>query len=197
MQQGGTSVNECPSLQPLIDELRTIWKAESDIEQRMRRAKPVIERFIAQPAFCERTRAWPMTPRQNLLFYEDPDYGFALNGTVRKAGSPGGPHDHAHAWTLYGIVEGNESMERYERLDDGSRKGFAKIRPTSVTPGSGGDVDLVEPYAIHCEQAGPERSAALILRSERLVGKTLQQIFNPANDTVAAANGPEQVPYSF
>jgi predicted metal-dependent enzyme (double-stranded beta helix superfamily) len=190
-------VNECPSLQPLVDELRTIWASEAEIERRMRRAKPVLERFIAQPAFRDRTRAWPMTPRQNLLFYEDPDYGFALNGTVRIAGSPGVPHDHAHSWTLYGIVEGKESMERYERLDDGSRTGFAKIRTTSVTPGSDGNVDLVEPYAIHCEQAGPERSAALILRSERLVGKTPQRLFDPVRETVTEGSGPEQVPYSF
>ena len=190
-------MNECPSLQSLIDDLRTIWAAETVLERRMRRAKPVLERFIAQPAFRDRTRAWPMTPRQNLLFYEDPDYGFALNGTVRIAGSPGVPHDHAHSWTLYGIVEGKESMERYERLDDGSRAGYAKILTTSVTPGSDGDVDLVEPFAIHCEQAGPERSAALILRSERLVGKTPQRLFDPAKDTVVEGSGPEQVPYSF
>lgn len=190
-------MSDCPSLQPLIDELRSIWGSEPDVERCMRRAKPVMERFIAQPAFKELTRAWPMTVGQNLLFYEDPEFRFALNGTVRKEGSPVVPHDHAHSWTLYGIVEGGELMERYERVDDGSRPGHAEIRRTSVTEGYDGNVDLVPPYEIHCERATPVRSAALILRSERLVGKTLQKMFNPQNKTVVEGGGPTQVPYSF
>ena len=190
-------MNECPSLQPLVDELRTIWAAESDVEQRMRKAKPAIERFIVQPEFRERTRAWPLTPRQNLLFYQDPDYGFVLNGTCRKAGHPGGPHDHAHAWTLYAVVDGVEAIERYERLDDGSRAGYAKVRHVSTTPSSSGDVDFVEPFAIHCEQGGEERSTALILRSERLEGKTMQHLYNVEKETVTDVNGLEQIPYSF
>jgi predicted metal-dependent enzyme (double-stranded beta helix superfamily) len=112
-------MSDCPSLQPLITELRSIWASESDVEKCMRRAKPVMERFITQPGFKELTRAWPMTIGQNLLFYEDPEFRFALNGTVRKAGaSPSRPHDHAHSWTLYSIVEGHELMERYEKLFD-------------------------------------------------------------------------------
>jgi predicted metal-dependent enzyme (double-stranded beta helix superfamily) len=184
-------------LQPFIDELRALWAAEPDMEQRMRKAKPLVERMVANPQLREHSRAWPMTPGQNLLFYEDPDYGFALNATVRKAGSPGGPHDHAHAWTLYGIVEGAESMERYERVDDGSKPGHAELRRTSVTPGGAGSVDLVAPYAIHCERAGPERSSALILRSERLVGKTKQRLFDIEKNAVVETFGPAQVPYTF
>jgi predicted metal-dependent enzyme (double-stranded beta helix superfamily) len=183
-------------LQPFIDELRAIWAAEPDVEQRMRKAKPLMERVVKDPAFVENSRSWPMTPRQNLLFYQDPDYGFALNATVRKAGSPGWPHDHAHSWTLYAIVEGIESMERYEQLDDGSRPGYADVRRTSVTEGGPGSVDLVEPYSIHCERPGPERSAALILRSERLVGKTPQRMFDIEQKTVKTVDGLEQVPYS-
>ncbi len=189
-------MNDCPSLQPLIDELRTIWAGEADLEQRMVRAKPVMERFIAEPAFRDRARAWPLTPMQNLMFYEDLDYGFALNGTVRKAGSPEGVHDHAHTWTLYGIVVGNESMERYEQLDDGTREGYAELRRTSATPGSAGDVDLVAPFAIHCERATPDFSSALILRSERL-GKPVQRLFNLEKKSFALVGGPKQVPYSF
>lgn len=190
-------MSDCPSLQPLIAELRAVWAAKGNVVACMEEAKEVMARFIAQPDFRERTRAWPLTPRQNLLFYEDPDYGFVLNGTVRETGSPGAAHDHAHAWTAYGIVYGKESMERYERLDDGSKPGYAKLRRTSATPGGAGDVDLVAPYEIHCERPGAERSGALILRSERLVGRALQKIFDEKNDTVAEASGPTQVPYSF
>ena len=30
----------------------------------------------------------------------------------------GGVHDHAHAWVLYGVLDGKEFLERFERLDD-------------------------------------------------------------------------------
>jgi predicted metal-dependent enzyme (double-stranded beta helix superfamily) len=190
------SSHVCPSLSPLIEQLRAIWESVADPEQRMRRAKPLMEHFIAQPEFRDRARTWPMTPMQNLMFYEDPDYGFALCGTVRKAGSPEGVHDHAHTWTLYGIVDGDETMERYEQIDDGSREGYAELRRTSATRGSAGDVDLVAPFAIHCERATPERSSALILRSERL-GKPVQRLFNLEKRSFALVGGPKQVPYSF
>ena len=187
----------CPSLKVFVDELRSIWAAEPDVVECMKKAKPVMERLIGQPDFRERTRDWPVTPRQNLLFYEDPDYGFALNGVVHRPGGGFTPHDHAHAWTLYGIIEGSETMDRYERVDDGSRQGYAKIERASATPGFAGDVDLIAPYAIHVERPGPERSSALILRSERLVGKTLQRQFDLEKNTVIEAFGPEQVPYSY
>lgn len=191
-------MDACPSLASLIGELREIWRTVPDIEARMTRAKPVLERVIRDETFKERTRAWPLTPGQNLLFYEDPDFGFVLNGTVRQPGSPEMPHDHAHSWTVYGIVEGTESMQRYERLDkNGAQSGQAELKLISVKAGHAGDVDLVEPYDIHFEAPGPTRSSALILRSERLVGRTPQRLFNLKTKTVVEGSGPKQVPYSF
>ena len=67
---------------------------------------------------------WPSTEgRKNLLFYVDPDYGFAVNGVVRVPGRRGSVHDHAAAWVIYGVLTGSESLERYERLDDGAVHG--------------------------------------------------------------------------
>jgi predicted metal-dependent enzyme (double-stranded beta helix superfamily) len=185
------------TLQPLIDELRAIWATEPDTEARMRKAQPLMARVTADPALQARSREWPDTTGQNLLFYEDPDYGFVLNGVVRVPAYRGGVHDHAYAWTLYGVVDGTESLERYDQLDDGSRPGVAELRLAGATPGTKGVVDIVPPYAVHAERGGPTRSAALILRSERLVGKTLQRHFDLEQKTVREASGPEQVPYDF
>lgn len=163
----------------------------------MRKAQPLLARATADPELRVRSREWPPTPGQNLLFYEDPDYGFVLNGVVRVPPYRGSAHDHAHAWTLYGVVDGTETLERYDQLDDGSRPGFAELRLASASPGSPGVVDIVPPFAVHAERGGPQRSAALILRSERLVGRTLQRHFDPEKRTVRDASGPEQVPYSL
>ena len=64
---------------------------------------------------------WPSTEgRKNLLLYVDPDYGFAINAVVRIPGRRGSVHDHACAWVVYGVLTGTESLERFERIDDGT-----------------------------------------------------------------------------
>ncbi len=120
-----------------------------------------------------------------------------LNATVRPAGSSGAVHDHAHAWTLYGLIDGSERLERYERLDDGTRPGHAELRLVSDTVLRPGMIDFVAPYEIHREHGGPGRSVALIIRSERLVGRTLQHGFDPDAQTVREMSGPTQVPYEL
>jgi predicted metal-dependent enzyme (double-stranded beta helix superfamily) len=184
-------------VQPLIDELRAIWQSEPDVEQRMRKAKPLMERTVANPELQARSREWPPTPGQNLLLYEDPDYGFVLNGVVRIPPYRGGVHDHAHSWTLYGVLDGTEILERYDQIDDGSRPGFAELKLTGAAPGTPGVVDLVPPYAIHAERGGPTRSAALILRSVRVAGKAKLRMFDPERNSVTESLGLEQVPYEL
>src|SRR6516162_1419531 len=73
---------------------------------------------------------------KNLLLYVDPDHHFVINAVVRAPGRTGSVHDHADAWVLYGVLDGSESLERYERIDDGSRPGYAEVRLASVTTGT-------------------------------------------------------------
>jgi predicted metal-dependent enzyme (double-stranded beta helix superfamily) len=123
---------------------------------------------------------------------------FAINAVVRAPGRTGSVHDHADAWVLYGVLDGSERLERYERIDDGSREGYAQVRLASVTTGTQGKVDLVAPHAIHAEQGGPTRSVAVILRSQRLgEGTILQHTYDPKAHTVIERFGPTQVPYEL
>jgi hypothetical protein len=96
------------------------------------------------------------------------------------------------------VLDGSESLERYERIDDGMRPGYAELRLASVTTGTQGKVDLVPPHAIHAEQGGPSRSVAIILRSQRLgEGTVLQRAYDPKSKTVIERFGPTQVPYAL
>ena len=96
------------------------------------------------------------------------------------------------------VVEGNESLERYDRLDDGSRPGYAEIKLSSVTTGSTGKVDLIPPRDIHAEQGGPTRSVAVIIRSQKLgQGTVLQGRYDPLTKTRTEGYGPTQVPYEL
>lgn len=186
-----------PAFEHLIQELRRVWASESDVEQRMKRAETLLKVALADPSIVSHSKQWPWTPGQNLLLYEDPDHGFAINATVRKPGSKGAIHDHGHSWTLYGLIEGTERIERYKRLDDGKRDGYAELTLVADREMGPGGVDFVPPYSVHAERGGPDRSVAMIVRSERMVGQFKQHMFDPEKHTVAEAWGPEQVPYQL
>jgi predicted metal-dependent enzyme (double-stranded beta helix superfamily) len=113
-------------------------------------------------------------------------------------GRSGSVHDHADAWVLYGVLDGSEKLERYDRVDDGTRPGHAQLRLASVTTGTRGRVDLVPPHAIHAEQGGPTRSVAIIVRSQRLgEGTVLQHTYDPSTNTVVERYGPTQIPFDL
>jgi len=188
-----------PAFERFIADLQDVWTAEPDDGRRMEKAKPLVEAFVTDPSVKAHSAQWPSTEgRRNLLLYVDPIYGFVVNAVVRVPGRTGSVHDHADAWVLYGVLDGIESLERYERIDDGSRPGYAEVRLASVTTGTQGKVDVVPPYAIHAEQGGPLRSVAVILRSQRLgEGTLLQRMYDPEAKTVIERYGPTQIPYEL
>jgi predicted metal-dependent enzyme (double-stranded beta helix superfamily) len=187
-----------PVFERFIQNLRSAWSELPNTETRMKKGQKLLEDLVKDATLREASKLWPSTEgRKNLLFYEDPDYGFAINGVVRVPGRKGSIHDHAHSWTAYGLLDGSESLERYRRLDDGSKEGYAKLELESVTEGKPGKVDLVPPFDAHAEQGGPTRSVAIILRSERVSGKVLQGSYSMANNTVRRIDGPTNIPYEI
>ena len=188
-----------PVFEKFIGDLRAIWSAETDDARRMDKARPLVEAFVKDPDLKAHSAQWPSTEgRKNLLLYVDPTYNFVVNAVVRMPGRTGSVHDHANAWVLYGVLDGTERLERYDRVLDGSRPGHAEVRLTSVTTGTQGKVDLVPPHAIHAEQGGPTRSVAIIVRSQRLgEGTVLQHMYDPKTSTVVEQYGPTQIPYDL
>jgi predicted metal-dependent enzyme (double-stranded beta helix superfamily) len=193
-----SAANRLPVFEKFIQDLRATWTELPDVEQRMKKGQKLLEELVKDSTLLEVAKSWPSTEgRKNLLFYEDPDYGFAINGVVRVPGRKGSIHDHAHSWTAYGLLDGTESLERYRRLDDGSKEGYAKLALESVTEGKPGKVDLVPPFDAHAEQGGPTRSVAVILRSERVSGKVLQGSYDVESNTVRRIDGPTNIPYEI
>ena len=188
-----------PVLDKFIRELRTIWAANADNQSRMQKAKPALETLVMDPALKAHSAEWPSTEgHKNLLLYVDPDHDFVINAVVRVPGRKGSIHDHADCWVLYGLLDGTESLERYDRVDDGSKPGYAEVKLASVTTGTQGKVDLVPPRAIHAEQGGDTRSVAIIVRSQKLgQGTVLQGRYDPAAKTRTEGYGPTQVPYDL
>jgi predicted metal-dependent enzyme (double-stranded beta helix superfamily) len=193
------SIQGQPVFDTFIADLRAVWAADAADERRMAKAKPLLEKLVMDDALKAHSADWPSTEgRKNLLLYVDPDYHFVINAVVRMPGRTGSVHDHADAWVLYGVLDGTESLERFDRLDDGSRPGYAEVKLSSVTTGSQGKVDLVPPRAIHAEQGGPTRSVAIIVRSQKLgEGTVLQHRYDRETNVVVEQYGPTQIPYEL
>ena len=193
-----SDTKQLPVFEKFIQDLRAAWAEVPDMEARMKKGQQLLEALVKDEGLRQASKSWPSTEgRKNLLFYEDPDYGFAINGVVRIPGRKGSIHDHAHAWTAYGLLDGTESLERFRRIDDRSKEGHAELELESVTQGTPGKVDLVPPFDIHAEQGGPTRSVAIILRSERVAGKVPQGSYSMEGNLYRQIEGPTNIPYNI
>ena len=188
------------AVQKFIFSARKLHGEEKDASKRWEKMIPLLQELISDSAVKDQSRSWPACRQsdraQNLLFYEDPDYKFVINGLIKDPRSRTQIHDHAHNWTLYGVLDGHETIERYERIDDRSRPEYADIRQTENVKVGPGKVDLVSPYQIHAEESGEERTVAIIVRAEK-AGGFLQGRYDPATKKYWQGYGPEQIPYEL
>lgn len=189
------------AVQRFIDGARELHAQEDNAAQRWEKMRPLLQDLLADPSVREQSRQWPDCSQggdraENLLFYEDPEYKFVINGLIKAPHTRTAIHDHAHNWTLYGVLDGSETIERYERLDDGSKPDYAEIKKTVDVTVKAGKIDLVPPFAIHAEESGDERTVAIIVRAEK-AGGFLQGRYDPANHRYWQGYGPKQIPYEL
>ena len=189
------------AVQRFIASTRALFSAEADPVRRWEKMSPLLQELLADPSIKEQTKSWPNFSQgseraENLLFYEDPDYRFVINGLIKAPKTRTQIHDHAHNWTLYGVLDGSETIERYERVDDRSKPEYAEIRKTVNVNVGPGKIDLVPPYEIHAEESGEQRTVAIIVRAEK-AGGFLQGRYDPATNKYWQGYGPKQLPYEL
>ena len=188
------------AVQKFIAATRELFAAESDPKKRWEKMPPLLQELLADPSIREQSKSWPTCSQadraQNLLFYEDPEFKFVINGLIKAPLSRTQIHDHAHNWTLYGVLDGTETIERYERVDDGSKPDYAELRKTVNVKVGAGKIDLVPPYEIHAEESGDDRTVAIIVRAEK-AGGFLQGRYDPATNKYWQGYGPEQIPFDL
>ena len=194
-------MNAQTAVQKFITAARKLHADESDVRRRWEKMTPLLQELLADASVREQSKQWPDCSQggdraENLLFYEDFDYKFVINGLIKAPHTRTAIHDHAHNWTLYGVLDGTESIERYERLDDGSRPDYAEVKKSVNVTVSSGKIDLVPPFAIHAEESGSERTVAIIVRAEK-AGGFLQGRYDPATNRYWQGYGPKQIPYEL
>ena len=202
-----TTVGTKTALDRFVQVTRDLFAKEPDEEKRWLALAPVLKEFLADPEIQQAAARWPANEfddrAENLIFYEDPDYGFVVNALKREVKSKPminpehptwlGIHDHAHIYTLYGVLVGHEMIERYKPVEDEPRSDdYVKIEQTGDFPVQPGDVDLVRPFEIHHERSLGERTVALIIRSEK-TGEFLQGRYDAETGDYWQGHGPRHV----
>jgi hypothetical protein len=193
-----------------IRQMRELFARETDPDKRWDAVPALVKELLADPAVRAASQNWPV-PSQivandpegrragNLLFYEDPDYGFVINGQIHEAGrrpsEPAQAHDHGQNYTAYGLLDGHERIVMFERTDDGSRPDHAEVEKTADYVAGPGDIHLAKPRDIHVELTLCERTAAIIVRSMRDGGQNnLHGRYDLINGGYSESVGPRQIP---
>jgi len=187
-----------PAARQLADDIRALYAMGLEQTELWGTIATAMRKLLADPVLRARAQGWPATVEsaptvRNLLFYEDPDYGFVFNATVRQPNVVTNVHDHGNVWTLYGLIEGRETMYRYERIDGGPPHiGPAKLELVGRHSIGRGDIDVVPPGKIHQEHAGSDRSIAFIVRARR-PGTYPQHYYDLQTGAVSVTHGPQQI----
>lgn len=192
-----------------IHQMRDLFAREPDQDKRWAAVPALLTDLLADPEVQAASYEWPV-PSQivaqagerrggNLLFYEDPDYGFVINGQIHEARSdvsePTQAHDHGQNYTAYGLLDGHERIVMFERIDDGSQADHAEVRTTHDYVAGPGDIHLARPRDVHVELSIGERTAAIIVRGMRDGGpNNLHGRYNVQTGAYAESVGPRQIP---
>ncbi len=190
------------SVETFIGHLRSLYDEDLDDVTRYEKARPALQTLLADPELKKRAETWPSRndPEkghyENLLFYEDPDYGFVINALIKEAGEATPIHDHGDVLTVYGVLAGGETVRRYRRTDDGADDGKIELEMVGDHEVAPGYIDFVPPGEIHVEYNGPHRTIGIIVRNGN-VGKNLQNWYDKPSGTRVQRFGPKQVPHEL
>lgn len=115
------------SFEGYIEEIRSVWRDEKDPDLPFK-VKASMEKLLAstspdEPWMAEILREGKAARE----LYRDPDHGFIQMAHVQKHGLVLPPHDHGPCWVVYGDYQGVTNIPLYERTDDGSEAGRAKL----------------------------------------------------------------------
>ncbi|MBI4257762.1 MAG: sulfurtransferase TusA family protein, partial [Thaumarchaeota archaeon] len=128
-------------------------------------------------------------PAANLV-HRPPDRSYSVISMVWGATQAFPIHDHL-SWGLIGVYQNSIREERYERLDDGSKEGYAEIKETEVTDFQEGQIleeglvfDELHRNDIHriLNPTGKPSVSIHILASD--LGMKRRHQYDPVNRTV-------------
>lgn len=166
-------------VQELIAEVRSAFETETTIGRILGRTKESLERFLANAASLDQIKeslARKAIPYGQPVdqdgygswrLYSDPNHLFCIRPAHQRSTTSRQPHDHGElGWAVYGILVGETVQQIYERLDDGSEPGRAKLRPLPLIRQRAGEVIIIPLGAPHAIIARTENWSVVIRSRE-------------------------------
>ena len=158
-----------PKAQPyeltnFIDDLEAAVREESDPAAIVARVEPRLRELLKHPDLLTEDQKQVSSDGQSNAshLYKSPNGNLTVRAVVFPEGKPTPVHDHL-TWGMVGVYEGVERENRYHRIDDGSRAGYAELVHDSVTDYPAGQVTtFVPPNDIHTVEAvSPVKSVSI------------------------------------
>jgi predicted metal-dependent enzyme (double-stranded beta helix superfamily) len=170
-------------VQELIVETRSVFETETTISRILERTKESLERFLANPASLGQVKEslGRVLARKAIPYgqpvdqdgygswrlYTDPTHLFCIRPTHQRSTTSRQPHDHGElGWAVYGILEGETVQQIYQRLDDGSEPGRARLRALPPVRQKAGEVIIIPVGAPHAIIARTENWSVVIRSRE-------------------------------
>lgn len=119
-------------LSDIYQQLAAIITAEKESTRAISRTRPLLDEIISKKLVEEKFLRPLKSRPAAYLVYKPPDRAFSIISMVWGAGQKFPIHDHL-SWGLIGVYQNRITEERYERLDDGSKEGYADVKQTGVT----------------------------------------------------------------
>jgi predicted metal-dependent enzyme (double-stranded beta helix superfamily) len=128
-----------------IADLELITSVGSTDEDKIRLIQRKLRLLISTGNFLPSDAKTPALQRYaRHLVHEDPKKRFIVVSLVWTPGQGTPIHDHS-TWGVAGIVENELRIVNYDRVDDGSKPGFADLREASAIEAPAGTVTYILP----------------------------------------------------
>jgi 3-mercaptopropionate dioxygenase len=142
------------SVKTVLQEMKTRRHESLASEQReiVSRVSPLVEKLLSDKDFLPKEYRVPLSHKDysKYLLYKAEDSSFIVVAMVWRPGVVTPIHDH-QTWGVIGVFQGREEETRYNRLDDGSIQGHAKIQKAGTLSYGAGEVSVccLPQYDIH------------------------------------------------
>ena len=172
------------ALAEFIGDMRRIVAAGRDENEIIMGMRPLVQRF-AKSSSWRKPDHYKVDPEQGFGVYplhEEPDRSLAVFAVSWSPGRGTPPHDHG-IWSVVVGVDGPEKNLFWERVDDGSRSGYAELRKIGEKVFGPGEVLAMPAGTIH----SVVNESAEVTMSLHVYGKhinyTTRSQFDPARRT--------------
>ena len=155
--------------------------------------RPLLKKLISDDEIRNVSRGWERKKGREYILHHDPEYDFFVGALVREPKHVATAHDHGPTWTVYGVLDGDEVTQIFERLDDGRQPGYAELRIKVRADAPMGTVDVVPPHIPHAENGKSPRSVAITVRTTK-PGSYDQIMFDLETGKTGTSRGLELVP---